>query len=462
MNFKTEKIYLIGAAVILGLIFVVSTPSVSAAECGEYNRNLQISSIASIFNPLTSFIEKTAKGFGYNIVSAASPDPDLCGSDSVGCSGASPQATISWTPYPYGNVAFYVLFASGMWPINVGAGTSYTLTGLANNTTYDWAIDAVIAYYGNHVCGYPIDWGVPPSGSMTCPRGSFTTPNCATYTLSVSKSGSGSGTVTSSPAGINCGSDCSETYSAGTPVTLSASPASGSTFSGWSGEGCSGTGTCTVSMTQARNVTATFNLSSATLTVTKSGTGSGTVTSNPSGINCGSDCSEIYSAGTPVTLTPSPAGGSTFAGWSGDSDCSDGMVTMNSSKTCNAIFNVIPADFSLNSSNNIYATIIGGQPGDSTATTLTVTPFYGFSSTVSLSVESVDPSLPAGSSFSFAPSNLPQSKYSSGSQFSVHIGAGASASEVYTIIVRGQDGGLVRTTTVILNAQVQNPTWHEF
>ncbi len=79
-------------------------------------------------------------------------------------------------------------------------------------------------------------------------------------TLSVSKSGAGSGTITSSPAGINCGSDCAENYNYNTSVVLTASAVGGSTFTGWSGEGCSGTGTCTVVMTQARNVTAAFSL----------------------------------------------------------------------------------------------------------------------------------------------------------------------------------------------------------
>ncbi len=77
-------------------------------------------------------------------------------------------------------------------------------------------------------------------------------------TLSVSKSGTGSGTVTSNPAGINCGLDCSEVYSYNTVVTLTASPATGSTLTSWTGGGCSGTGTCIVVMTKARNVTATF------------------------------------------------------------------------------------------------------------------------------------------------------------------------------------------------------------
>lgn len=78
------------------------------------------------------------------------------------------------------------------------------------------------------------------------------------YTLTLSKTGTGTGTVTSNPAGINCGSTCSYSYTGGTTVTLTATAASGSTFTGWSGGGCSGTGTCTVNMTAATTVTATF------------------------------------------------------------------------------------------------------------------------------------------------------------------------------------------------------------
>ena len=77
------------------------------------------------------------------------------------------------------------------------------------------------------------------------------------YPLSVGKTGSGSGAVTSSPAGIDCGVACSGSYAAGAVVTLSATPAAGSSFSGWSGD-CSGTGTCTLSMSAARSVSAEF------------------------------------------------------------------------------------------------------------------------------------------------------------------------------------------------------------
>jgi len=80
--------------------------------------------------------------------------------------------------------------------------------------------------------------------------------------LTVEKRGDGGGTVTSQPAGINCGDDCGQNYAEGTTVTLSASPANGSTFAGWSGA-CTGSGACEVTMSQARTVTATFALRAA-------------------------------------------------------------------------------------------------------------------------------------------------------------------------------------------------------
>jgi hypothetical protein len=257
------------------------------------------------------------------------------------------------------------------------------------------------------------------------------------YTLTITKSGSGSGTVTSNPSGINCGSDCSESYSANTTVTLTATSSSGSTFGGWGGD-CSSCGTnttCQITMNSNKTCTAVFNISAVTytlsispkpsygtvssnpsgiycgsggnscsqgytqntqvtlyatpdsgyvfgywtsdcsscgtnatcqiimnsnktcsavfnisagqytLTINKSGSGSGTVTSNLSGINCGSDCSEVYNANTTVTLTATPDTGSIFGGWGGDcSSCGTNttcQITMNSNKTCTAVFNTV-------------------------------------------------------------------------------------------------------------------------
>jgi len=171
----------------------------------------------------------------------------------------------------------------------------------------------------------------------------YTPPGSAGYALSVSKAGSGAGTVTSTPAGINCGGTCSATYPSGTTVTLSASPATGSTFGGWSGA-CTGTGSCVVTMTAARTVTATFNGTPGySLGVSKAGSGAGTVTSNPSGINCGGTCSATFASGTTVTLSAAPASGSTFAGWSGAcTGTGSCTVSMTAARTVTATFNGTP------------------------------------------------------------------------------------------------------------------------
>lgn len=164
--------------------------------------------------------------------------------------------------------------------------------------------------------------------------------------LSVQLAGLGSGTVTSSPAAINCGSTCSASFTSSTSVTLTAAPGAGSTFAGWSGD-CSGTGTCQVTMSQARSVTATFANSppvQRTLTVARSGTGSGTATSNPAGINCGSTCSAQFNGGTQVILTASAASGSTFTGWSGGGCSGTGTcrVTMSADQAVTATFSANP------------------------------------------------------------------------------------------------------------------------
>lgn len=165
-----------------------------------------------------------------------------------------------------------------------------------------------------------------------------------TSALAVSKDGNGSGLVTSSPSGIDCGATCTATFAQPVAVTLTATPTAGSTFTGWSGGSCSGTGgACQVLMSNDLSVKATFSLIPERLIVTKLGRGSGKVTSNPTGITCGYTCSHAYSYGTTVTLKASPSSGSTFKGWSGAcSGTGTCRVTMQRARSATATFAAKP------------------------------------------------------------------------------------------------------------------------
>jgi uncharacterized membrane protein len=160
------------------------------------------------------------------------------------------------------------------------------------------------------------------------------------------------GTVDAVPSGggtsIQCvfpGADpgavtCTGAYPPGTLVELSATPGSASVFAAWSGD-CSGTGECSVTMSEPRTVVATFDPASVTLTVSLSGLGTGTVTSSPAGIDCGDTCSADFLAGTEVTLTATPGANSAFAGWSGAcSGIEPCVVTMDAVATVDAGFDL--------------------------------------------------------------------------------------------------------------------------
>jgi Divergent InlB B-repeat domain len=200
----------------------------------------------------------------------------------------------------------------------------------------------------------------------------------------------GSGTVVSSPAGINCPTDCAETLNVGTSVTLTAAPASGYSFGGWAG-GCSGTSlSCTVTLTGATTVSAQFNLVTYNLTVTK--TGLGTVTSAPTGISCGATCSATYPASTSVTLTAAPASGYTFSAWSNGctGTATTCVVAMSAAKTVAATFTATPT-FALTVSTTAGSGSISSSPSgiscgttctasfnSGTGVTLTATPASGY------------------------------------------------------------------------------------
>jgi len=149
------------------------------------------------------------------------------------------------------------------------------------------------------------------------------------YLLTVSITGAGNAVIQSTPAGINCPTNCSARFPAGTTVTLTplaSAPSGGyeTRFNGFSGA-CAGT-TCTLTLNQSATVASSFALipQFATLTVVKSGPDAGglfissAVPPNSStGIYCGPTCSASFQIGTTVTLYPVQAGRTVFTGWSG-------------------------------------------------------------------------------------------------------------------------------------------------
>ena len=169
-----------------------------------------------------------------------------------------------------------------------------------------------------------------PANSITF----FVVPPPGQHDLTVLKVGTGTGTVTSRPAGINCGTDCNEPYAPATKVTLTATAASGSTFTGWSGGGCSGTATCVVTMNANQTVNATFNrplpdfvVTSITLTPI-SPSASTTFTANVTVINQGAASRN----GNRLTVWPSNAAVQT-CGASGGKSVTVGTLAKGASKT---------------------------------------------------------------------------------------------------------------------------------
>lgn len=162
-------------------------------------------------------------------------------------------------------------------------------------------------------------------------RANFTLPTMNSVTVSSATANGGGGSVQCSANGGAAG-PCGS-YPVGSAIVMTATPNSVSNFSGWSGAGCSGTGTCSFALTANTTVTANFNRP--TITVRVNGTGS--VSSNPAGIDtCSTNCSVPFDKGA-VTLT---ALGSGFSGWSGGGCSGTGtcLVMLNQNTVVTATF----------------------------------------------------------------------------------------------------------------------------
>ena len=304
------------------------------------------------------------------------------GGDSLSSAEVYNPATDSWTLTGSLSQARYehtttllqngkVLLVGGLYPAIAG-------TEIYDPTTSTWMLTSTMnqARSGNTAT-------LLPSGAVLVAGG--TNSNPITYlssaelyvignaVLAVTNTGTGNGTVTSSPVGINCGATCSASYAPDTSVTLTAMPSTGSSFASWSGACSGGNTVCTVNMDNTQSVTAMFVPTTYLLTVNEVGTGSGSVTSSPAGINqCASTtCITSFSTGANVTLTATPNSGSTFTGWSGS--CSGGgacTVSMNAATS-------VTATFVAQTGAAIATPLINVAAGSGTSQTITITDATG-------------------------------------------------------------------------------------
>ena len=179
-----------------------------------------------------------------------------------------------------------------------------------------------------------------------------------TGTIQIVQGGTGVGTITSSPEGINCtlggGGEptgtCEASFPAGTVVKLTAKAADGSRFEGWAPvSSCMKPKHIIVTDGAVISCQPVFSFRQEPFLLLQSFIeGSGNVTSSPEGINCTQDvdagtftgpCGAQFPNGTTVTLTPTPAPGWVFAGWTGETrDCNDGVVTVDQGTFCTATF----------------------------------------------------------------------------------------------------------------------------
>ena len=170
--------------------------------------------------------------------------------------------------------------------------------------------------------GQPTGGAAAAGSTYALQAGFFAGSEPQSYLLSVTPTGPGAGTVTSSPAGITCGAACSALFDQNTPVTLTATPDATSTVTGWTGCDSASGHTCTVTLTAATSVTVLFDRQPLPLTLQKAGLGSGTVTATPAGSVAGVPAPRAMPPAPPSPsrpprppAAPSPAGaGAAVAG----------------------------------------------------------------------------------------------------------------------------------------------------
>jgi uncharacterized repeat protein (TIGR01451 family) len=255
-----------------------------------------------------------------------------------------------------------------------------------------------------------------------------------TYTLTVGKSGSGSGRVTgdATPSNgangeINCGSTCSANFLRGTQVFLDVAGADvGDFFISWGGA-CAGNGfSCTVTMSGDETVTANFAKGNI-LSVTLAGSGGGIVEDQGASFfvctSTNGDCSPSLLPGSTIAIQAIPSGNSTFGGWSGacsGTDPNNCTITMSSNQNVTATFNP-PPDFSLSPASASLTAVAGSQVTD----VISISEQGGFSNAIQLACAVAGPApLPA---CALSPNSIPAGANSPSSKLTFSAGTLATS-----------------------------------
>ena len=181
--------------------------------------------------------------------------------------------------------------------------------------------------------------------------------------LVLSLSGTGQGAVRVDPPGVSCDQPCTQTYTAGSTLTLTPTAELGSSFVGWSAGPCTGAGLCVLTASADVEVEAQFNLlPPQPLSVVLGG--NGRIVSSPGGIDYPGTCSATFVSGTRVILTANPIGGTGdyFEGWTGQCSGFDTcFLTLDAARSVGASFG--PANLVFVTSTLTFPGSFGGLAG---------------------------------------------------------------------------------------------------
>jgi uncharacterized repeat protein (TIGR02543 family) len=337
----------------------VGSGSVSSSPSGVSLSSAGRQSYGFVFGTPVTLTEVPAAGYVFSGWSGGA-----CSGTQVTCTltmnqAASVTATFSITTVnlnlsEIGNGAIKansatVLSSAGSMTRSYTFGTPVTLTEVP-------ATGYVFSGWSGGTCS-----GTQSTCTLTMNQAASVTATFSIMTVSLNLSQIGNGTVVANAVTIlSSTGSTTQSYNYGTSVTLAEVPATGYTFTGWSGGACAGTRTtCTLKTNQALTVTATFTIANVNLNLSQ--VGHGTIAANTITVLSGAgSVTRSFTYGTSVTLTEVPATGYTFTGWSGgvcagtQSTCS---ITVSQAATVMANFQLVNTAKALRSASGKHGVI---------------------------------------------------------------------------------------------------------